>query len=81
MVTQDNASRLGLGRIAMEQALVNAETATRRQLTVEEQLLESAEQRVQRLQRVEERSRVEQEVADMNRKFFCEARHQFESGA
>lgn len=63
---------MGLGRAQLEQSLVEAETATRRQLDVEQQMRETETQRDERMQRAEQREMVEKQVADMNRTFYCE---------
>ena len=65
---------MGLGRAQLEQSIVEAETATRRQLDVEQQMQETEMQRQQRMQRAEEREMVVKQVADMNRTFYCEVR-------
>lgn len=63
---------MGLGRAQLELSIVEAETATRRQLNVEQQMRETDEQREQRMQRAGHREVVEKQVADMNRTFYCE---------
>lgn len=63
---------MGLGRAQLEQSIVEAETSTRRHLDVEQQMKETEMQREQRMQRAEQREMVEQQVADMNRTFYCE---------
>jgi hypothetical protein len=70
----DSGTKMGLGRMELEHNTVAAETATRRQLTVEEQLHEDSEARQSRLQRVEERERVEAHVQQIKRSFYCEVR-------
>eukprot|EP00892_Ulva_mutabilis_P004815 jgi/Ulvmu1/2705/UM014_0161.1 len=68
----DTGSRMGLGRAQLEQSIVEAETSTRKQLQVEQQMRENDTQREQRVQRAEQREMVEKQVADMNRTFYCE---------
>jgi len=63
---------MGLGRAQLEQSIVEAETSTRRQLDVEQQMRETETQREQRMQRAGHREVVEKQVADMNRTFYCE---------
>jgi hypothetical protein len=63
---------MGLGRMQLEHEQIAAETATRRQLDVEAQMNEDAETTQSRLQRAEERERVEAHVQEIKRSFFCE---------
>jgi hypothetical protein len=63
---------MGLGRQSHEEALVAAETASRRQLTVEAQLQEDEEQRQDRLLREEEKARTHAHVQETRRAFHCE---------
>jgi hypothetical protein len=63
---------MGLGRQSQEEALVAAETASRRQLTVEAQLQEDEEQRQGRILREEEKARTRAHVQEMQRAFYCE---------
>lgn len=67
-------SRLGLGRGALEDSLIAAETGARRQLAVEAQRHETEQQREQRAARVEEQARVKAGVEEMQRAFYCDVR-------
>lgn len=65
---------MGLGRMQLEHDQIAAETATRRQLTVEEQMNEDLQTTHNRLQRAEEREKTEAHVQEIKKSFFCEVR-------
>lgn len=62
---------MGLGRMQLEHEQIAAETGTRRQLTVEEQMNEDLQTTQSRLQRAEDRERVEAHVQEIKRSFYC----------
>lgn len=63
---------MGLGRMQLEHEQIAAETATRRQLAVEEQMNEDVHTTQSRLQRAEQREKVEAQVQEIKKSFYCE---------
>lgn len=68
----EHGNKMGLGRMQLEHEQIAAETATRRQLAVEEQMNEDVQTTQSRLQRAEERERVEAHVQEIKKSFYCE---------
>lgn len=62
---------MGLGRMQLEHDQIAAETTTRRQLAVEEQMNEDLQTTQSRLQRAEEREKVEAHVQEIKKSFYC----------